>query len=745
MTNMVFGRPVVSAVARGTANTIAVLVILMAPLAHAQEPMVIPLLTGPIQLDGFSDEPAWEAVAPLAMVMHQPSFGEEPTERTEVRVAHDGQYLYVAGRMYDSDPGGIRGTSLRRDDGSMTNDWLVINLDTFNDRENTAVIGVTPAGVRTDMAYNDVRLSYNFDWNTFWDAEVRRTDEGWFVEMRIPFSSLRFQDEGGRVYMGMSVWRNIARKSEIATFPAVRPDWGFDSVVKASEFQPVVLEGVRSRKPLYVIPYAVGGAGFTSPLNTDGSAFVRDHQTVRDAGFDLKYGITSNLTVDLTYNTDFAQIEADDQQVNLTRFSLFFPEKRQFFQERASVFEFSTGGSDRLFYSRRVGLTAGQPVPLHGGGRLVGRIGDWDIGLLNMQTASLGNLPGENMGVLRLQRQILNQNSTVGGIVTSRQGATDNIVYGVDGSIRVRKNDHLTLNWAQSFTRDEAAGIEVLDRSLARARIERRVVDGFQYAVDVSRVGGAFDPRLGFQQRTDYTRIGDRLAYGWRPGRTSPLLRYAIALEGTTYLRNGDGSIETAAVGPQATLQLKSGHSFTLGTTSNYEDLTTGISFAPGVVVPAGSYQFQNVNASYSPSSGSLLRTSLSVNAGQFFDGRRLTASLSPIWNLSRHFDLTGTYQFNRVEFASRGQGLTAHVLRLRTRAALNTRLSGAALVQYNSAANAVFLNARVRYNPREGNDLYLVFNENLVTDRFGFLPERPFTDNRAVMVKYVHTFSVGL
>lgn len=722
-----------------------VIVTMMSSLAHAQKPLVIPLLTGPIHLDGFSNEPAWEAIPPLTMVMHQPSFGDEPSEYTEVRVAHDGQHLYLAGRMYDSDPGGIRGTSLRRDDGSLTNDWIVINLDTFNDRENTAVIGVTPAGVRTDMAYNDVRRSYNFDWNTFWDAEVRRTDEGWFVEIRIPFSSLRFQDQDGRVYMGMSVWRNIARKSELATFPAIRPDWGFDSIFKASELQPIVLEGVHSLKPLYVIPFAIGGAGFTSPLNIDGSAFVRNYQTVRDAGFDLKYGITSNLTLDLTYNTDFAQIEADDQQVNLTRFSLFFPEKRQFFQERASVFDFSTGGNDRLFYSRRVGLTSGQPVPLRGGGRVVGRIGEWDVGLLNMQTAPLGKLPGENMGVVRLQRQVLNENSTVGGIVTSRLGSTGNTVYGVDGSIRIRRNDHLTLNWAQSFTRGEPASTDPLDRSLARVRIERRVIDGFQYGVDVARVGRAFDPRLGFQQRTDYTRVGDRVAYGWRPGRASPLLRYAIAIEGTAYLRNADGNVETASVGPQATVQLKSGHSFTLGTTSNYEDLPAAISFAPEAVVPSGSYHFQNVNASYDPSTASLLRTSLSATAGQFFDGWRLTASLSPIWNVSRHFDLTGTYQFNRVTFASRGQELIAHVVRLRTRAALSTRLSGAAFVQYNSAANAVFLNTRLRYNPREGNDLYLVFNENLVTDRFGFLPERPFTDNRTVMVKYVHTLKIGL
>jgi hypothetical protein len=715
------------------------------PLAHAQEAMVIPLLNGPIQLDGLSDEPAWEAVAPLAFVMHQPSFGEEPTERTEVRVAHDGQYLYVAGRMYDSDAGGIRGTSLRRDDGSMTNDWIVINLDTFNDGENTAVIGVTPAGVRTDMAYNDVQGSYNFDWNTFWDAEVRRTDEGWFVEMRIPFSSLRFQDHDGRVYMGMSVWRNIARKSELATFPAIRPDWGFDSIVKASELQPIVLHGVHSRKPLYVIPYAIGGAGFTSPLSADGSAFMRNNQMVHDAGVDLKYGITSNLTLDLTYNTDFAQIEADDQQVNLTRFSLFFPEKRQFFQERASIFDFSIGGNDRLFYSRRIGLAQGQSVPLYGGGRLVGRIGAWDVGLLNMQAAAVAGLTSENLGVLRVQRQFLNERSTVGGILTSRQGDAGSIVYALDGLLNIGGQNYLTLNWAQSFSQGEPGDLDVADRSLIRARWERRGIDGFRYAFDVARSGVAFNPALGFQERSDYTSLRERVSYGWRPGRASPLLRYAVLLQGAMFLRNEDRTVESLDIGPQATLSLKSGHTFGLGLITAYEDLRSGFSLAPGVTVPVDRYHFQAISASYSPSQGSLLRTSASVNAGQFFDGWRLTASLSPIWNVSRHFDLTGTYQINRVEFASRGQQLTAHVVRLRSRAALNTRLSGAALVQYNSVANAVFLNARVRYNPREGNDLYLVFNENLVTDRFGFLPERRLTDSRTVMVKYVHTLSVGL
>ena len=714
------------------------------PAVQAQEPLQIPLVTGPIQLDGLSDEPAWQAVPALSLVMHQPTFGASPTERTEVRIAHDGEYLYLAARMYDSDPDGIRATSLRRNDPSLTNDWVALQLDTAHDGENALVFAVSPAGVRTDIAYNDVRQTLNFDWNTFWDAEVQRTRDGWFAEIRIPFSSLRFTEVDGRVTMGMSVFRNIARKSELATFPAIRPDWGPTSRVKPSEMQVVVLEGVRSRTPLYLFPYAMGGASFTSPLDPQGTGYLRDHRTAGDVGMDAKFSLTSNLTLDLTYNTDFAQIEADDQQVNLTRFPLFFPEKRQFFQERSSLFDFPIGGFDRLFHSRQIGLSQGEPVPLHGGGRVVGRIGNWDVGVLNMQAAATEGLASENLSVVRVQRPFLNDGSTVGGIVTSRLGHADNVVYALDALVNVRDQDYLTLNWGQSFSDGEGDSLTPMDRSLVRARWERRGVDGFRYAFDAARSGSGFVPGLGYQQRRNNTILRERISYGWRPGPESLFLRYAVVLQGGMFIRNEDRLVETVSIGPEATLSLKSGHTYTLGINTTYEDVQADFSLAPTVTVPAGRYHFQTLRSTYSPSQGSLLRTSASVEAGHFFDGWRVSADLSPTWNASPHVEMSGTYQFNRVRFGERDQELTAHVARLRARLALNTRLSGAAFVQYNSAANGVFVNARIRYNPREGNDLYLVFNESLVTDRFGFFPERPRTDNRALMVKYVRALTIG-
>jgi hypothetical protein len=712
--------------------------------AQERERIAIQRLSGPIELDGLSDEPAWAGIQPLTMVMFQPTSGGEPSERTEFLLAHDGVHLYVAARMYDSDPRGIRATSLRRNDGSLTNDWFAISFDTFEDGQDAVSFGVTPSGVRTDLTYNEARDALNFDWNTFWDAAVRRTEDGWFAELRIPFSSLRFQDREGEVRMGMSAWRNVARRGEIHAFPAGAPELGFTSVIRPSQMHPIRLEGVRSRRPLYATPYLLGGGGYTTRLNGDQTGYDRRGEGVRDAGVDLKYGITSKMTLDLTYNTDFAQVEADDQQVNLTRFSLFFPEKRQFFQDRATVFEFATGGNDRLFYSRRIGLADGRPVPLYGGGRLVGRVGEWDVGLINMQSMAIDGLSSENFGVLRLRRPVLNPGSSLGGILTTRSGATDNVVYGLDGLLHLGGADYLTLNLAQSFTPGEGGLGGFADRALLRGRWARRGVDRLRYAFDLSHVGASFDPAMGYLQRSGHLRLGDRLSYGWRPGSGSVLRRHAVELTGYGYLRNADRSMESSAIGPAWRLETRSGHALTLSTTSQYEDLRREFRLSDDVRVPVGGHRFQSAGVRYEPSTAGLLRAGVTLEGGEFYDGRRMAAGVTPTWNISRHFEVGGAYQMNRIRFPARDQALTAHVARMRTRVMLDTRLSGAAFVQYNSASQSLSTNLRIRYNPREGRDLYLVYDEGLNTDRMGFDPVRPFSEARTLLIKYAHTVDLG-
>ena len=347
-------------------------------LARAQageEPLRLPRLTGPIELDGRLSEPAWDKVPTLPLVMYTPTFRGPLTEKSEIRVAYDDRYIYLGARLFDDEPGKIRANTLYRDRYS-GDDLVALVLDTYNDRQTASWFTVNPAGTRIDRAIsNDGTSDPNDNWNTFWDVATSRDDSSWSAEMRIPFSSLGFQDVNGRVTMGLIAYRLVARKNERQLFPAIPPNWDF-GFAKPSMARRVVLEGVHSRHPVYLSPYGLGGVSWRAQLNQQGTRYLRPHDGTNEGGVDLKYSPTSNLALDLTANTDFAQVEADDQQVNLTRFSLFFPEKRQFFQERSAIFDFGTGGESRLFHSRTIGLADGEPLRIYGGARLVGRDAD---------------------------------------------------------------------------------------------------------------------------------------------------------------------------------------------------------------------------------------------------------------------------------------------------------------------------------------------------------------------------------
>ena len=717
-------------------------------------PLVIPKMDGSVILDGRLDDAAWDEAARLGAVMHVPDFGADPSERTEFLVGHDGQYLYFGCRAWDSEPEGIRAPSLRRNDGRFINDWCVLNLDTLNDGETTLVFGTTPAGIRTDAVVDDDASGPpNFDWNTFWDAAAARFDGGWSAEIRVPFSSLAFQTDGeGRVVMGLSVWRNIARKNERVTHPPISPRWGGLSFLKASQMRPAVLEGVEERRAVHVTPYVLGGMGHSHDLSPEDQQYLRSEERVREAGLDVHYGLGPSFSLDLSGNTDFAQVEADDQEVNLDRFSLFFPEKRRFFQERAAVFEFPVGGNERLFHSRRVGLAEGRPVRIYGGGRVVGRIGDWDVGVLNMHTAESETLPSENQGVFRVRRRVLNEGSYAGAILTSRIGTEGsyNVVYGGDARLRLLGQDYLILNWAQSFDDAEAAGADsgdvgVFEHTLVRARWERRDVFGPMYDVDLSRVGDAFEPGLGFLQRSGYARGNLRLGYGWAPGEGSSVFRYGVGLTTSGFRRSQDGALETGVLEPSAIVETRGGHQVMAIARYRHEDLVGGFTLSDEVEVPQGRYGFYEGVLQYVSPPGDLVRTTVRLEGGGFFDGRRTSVQLSPSWTPSRHLGLSASYRLDRIEFADRQQRLMAHVGRLRAEVMLSTEISAVAFVQYNSTLDLAVANVRFRYNPREGDDLYVVWNEGVNANRFDSDPVRPRSDERTLLVKYSRTFSLGL
>ena len=717
------------------------------PAEAAGTPVVIPRLTGEIDLDGSVDEPAWDEIEPLRMTMYTPVFGGELTEATEVRIGHDDRFLYVSGRMWDSEPEEIRTNTFYRDQYS-GDDIIAVVIDSYNDYETAVWFVTNPAGVRQDRTVsNDAQFTsgrpMNSDWNSHWDVATTTTDQGWFAEFRIPFSTLGFQVSGGETTMGLIVYRLVARKNERQLYPAIDPKWGGLGFAKPSQAQRIVLRDVNQSTPVYVTPYSLGGFDRT-PSAEQGAP--PEYDAAAEAGLDVKYSPTSNLALDVTVNTDFAQVEADDQQINLTRFALFFPEKRQFFQERASTFDFNTGGFfNRLFHSRQIGLHQGAVVRIYGGVRAVGRAGGTDFGLLNMQTAAHGDGSSENMGVLRVRQQVFNPYSTVGAMVTTRLGThgEDNVAYGLDAVLRVTGDEYLLLQWAHTFDEaaEQAGGLEP---GLLRGRWERRRDDGFSYHGEFVRAGQHYLPGLGFQLRKDFTSAGGRLRYRRFADADSPLRSRAANLVTEHYFRNADGSAESRMITAEADFEFKGGARLTTGVTSSFESVTESFAISDVSVTP-GDYWFHEGAVMLTLARSDNFRGDFNASAGSFYGGNRIGVSLGPAWNVSKYLELGGGYEVNRLNFSERGARATAHLGRLKVQAALNPRVSITAFAQYNSVDRRTAVNARFRYHFREGTDLWVVYDEGLEhvegpgVGGSGFVPSRTRSTGRTLLVKYSH------
>ncbi len=557
-------------------------------------------------------------------MMHTPQNNVAPSEPTTAYMMYDERYLYVAGQMTDSDAAKIQSPTKKRDDLGLQNDWFGFFLDSFNDKENALGFMTTPSGLRTDyQIYNDAQGGFpiNVDWNSFWDVEVAQNDDGWTAEFRIPISSLRFQDVNGKVTMGLTYFRVVPRKSEWSTYPNISNQWGFWSLFKPSQYVEITFDDLNSKNPLYIAPYLLGGITQKQVLNDSETGYRMENTTKLEPGLDVKFGLTSNLTADITLNTDFAQVEADNQQVNLTRFSLFFPEKRLFFLERSSTFDFGFGEQDRLFYSRRIGIQNGDPTRIYGGARVVGRAGVWDLGVLSMQTDVLGTNGSQNNSVVRLRRQIINENTNVGGMLTSRLGTdgSQNIAYGLDGVFKLFKQNYLTTAWAQSFNEGEGMSLLSTDPTRFRINLENRDYAGLTYNLDYSYSGERYDPGLGFQNRSNFTQYGSSVGVGWIPKQHAFINRHQLRMSGFAVINNATSQMESVEIGPSYSLATRKTQSLEINAKVYYEDIPTSFSLGNDVTVPAGTYEFFGSNISYETSGSNLYGVGISGYTGSFF------------------------------------------------------------------------------------------------------------------------------
>ena len=698
-------------------------------------------LTAPIELDGRLDEAIYRDVSPISGFMQVlPGDGDPATEKTEAWITFDESNIYVGARMWDSAPeSDWVANELRRDIGQlMNNDNFGVAFDTFYDRRNGVFFYVNPVGGHSDIQYVN-EGNPNRDWNPIWEVRTDRFEGGWTVEMQVPFKSLRYRSGREQIW-GLQMRRTIRRKNEwnyLTQIPrsTVGGGSGGSAVMRISRWATLVgLEAPPASRNLEIKPYAISGVETNKlvdpSISNDASA---------DAGVDLKLGLTESLTADFTVNTDFAQVEADERQVNLTRFELSFPEKREFFLESRDLFQFAIGtaaaglgrggNAPTLFFSRRIGLQAGELVPIRSGGRLFGKVGAFDVGAMNIQTGAEGGLDIEstNFTVVRLRRDVFARGS-VGMLFTNRSRSVvaegSNQTYGMDGNVSVG-DVFLSGYYAETRT----PGLTDDDHSY-RASFSYNG-DLWRASVDHLRVGDNFSPEVGFLRRWDFRQTAASLQFSPRP--ESDLIRRLSFRGGIDYLENGTaGFVESRERQGSFQLEFESSDALDVSVTDRYEFLSDPfqISGSDGVEVSPGRYSFREVTVGLRLGQQRWYSGSLLFQRGGFFTGDRTTAAVrGGRINVSTRLSLEPTLSFNWLDLP---EGSFRNDLAVtRVNYAFSPRMFFGGLVQYSSGSKSFNTNLRLRWEYRPGSELFVVYTESRdtdVLDRFSELENRGLT-----------------
>ena len=717
-------------------------------------------LAQPLRVDGVLDEGVYEIVEPVSGFLQQvPIEGAPATERTEAWIFFDAENVYVSARLWDSSPeSSWIANEMQRDSFQLIqNDSFSMSFDTFYDRRNGAAFMINPLGGFFDYQITD-EGNPNNDWNPIWDSRTGRFDGGWTVETRVPFKSLRFQPGQSKLW-GLQLGRTIRRRNESAYLTRV-PISGGPGMFRVSAGATLTgMEVPRGNRVLEVKPYAIGG------LATDVNAVpepIRNEGT-GDVGLDVKFGVTENLTADFTYNTDFAQVEVDEQQVNLTRFSLFFPEKREFFLESRGIFDFGRGaffgggggggggtrraggffgGGDApiIFFSRRIGLEQrdgiSRTVPILGGGRLTGKVGPFSIGALGIRTGSQDAVGAQptTFSVLRVSRDILRR-SRVGAIYTHRSlsehGPRGNAVYGVDGQFAFFENLNFNGYYARSRTPDLGnVGDDATYQGVATYN-----GDLYAFQVDYLRVGANFNPEMGFRRRWDFRRTFATAQYSPRPRSIEAVRQFTVGAS-LDYIETGAGAVETRIAQARFQTEFENSDRISFDVQDNYELLLWPFALAPGASIEPGAYGFQDLYASYSMGPQRRVSGTLTFQQGGFYDGTISAVGYRrPRVELTPQFSLEPGISINRIVLPA-GEA-TIPLVTSRVTYTLTPRMFFGGLVQYNAANSSLSTNLRLRWEYQPGSELFAVYNDQRETA----LDRTPFLQNRAFIIKLTRLF----
>ena len=707
-----------------------------------------------IRIDGKLDEAVWRDASVLGGFMQaEPVEGQPVSERTEVRVLFDRDALYIGAWMFDRDASAIVVGETRRDAGVSDADAISIILDTYLDGQNGFVFATTPAAIEYDGQVSregqggmggNVRQQrgsgggFNLNWDGSWDVATYRDGDGWYAEFRIPFSTLRY-GKGGDQRWGLNIARTIRRKNEEAFWAPIPRQYDLNRVSLAG-----VLGGFEAptQRLFTVTPYALGTARKDYVAGTNAS-------TSAEFGGDAKIGLTQGVTLDLTVNTDFAQVEVDDEQVNLTRFPLFFPEKRPFFLENAGTFSVGTPQAVDVFFSRRIGIESGNSVPLLGGGRVTGKIGKTTIGLLNLQADELFSSPDTgasvriaaptNFAVGRVLRDFSNR-TRLGAMVVNRvntNGASVyNRTYAVDGRLGIGQ----PLTFDGYATRSEVPGVGAgaYAYGLAMAYTTRN----WNITSSTREVGARFNPGAGFLPRKDYRYYAARIQRNVRFPTVSWFREWRPHLQYSEFL-GIDGFSETRLIHIDSHFEFANGAFFQLPSFNmTREGLRTPFTIAKGIVVPAGTYDNSDIGFQYNTNLSAPVSLQGRIDIGGFYSGRR--AGTGSTLNVRVGESFTNSLRVDHYDIRLAQGNFTTVVWRFRTAYSFTPRVYLQALVQYNRQSATLSSNVRFGWLNTAGTGLFVVFNnlENLGTLSATQLPEGPL--ERAFLVKFTRQLNLG-
>ncbi len=692
----------------------------------------------PVTLDGALDEEVWRTAQPAGdFIQAEPQEGQAATEPTDVRIVYDHDALYIGVICHDTPPSALVVNDIRKDFGTGEQDSFELILDTFADRRNGFVFVVNPAGAKSDTQIANEGRDVNTNWDAVWDVATTRSEKGWTAEIRIPFKTLRFERGADRIW-GVNFSRHIRRKNEVDYWSPVPRVYNLYRASMAGTLSG--LPDASQGRNLRLKPWVSGDV--TRGLAA--GAFDPDAH----AGLDVKYGVTPSLTLDVTVKPDFAQAEADEQQVNLTQFSLFFPEKREFFLENSGMFYFgdipreSRLGNARfsppeeeilLFFSRRIGLTDnGQEIPIAGGGRLTGRVGGTGVGLMTIQTQSVGGRDGDNYTVLRGRRNVL-RNSDVGAIFLSRQSAgasTDrNQVAGVDANFRFLKALSLNGFLAKSATPGVDGGQMAGKGSVVWN-------DNFLHTqYSLLSVGDNFRDDIGFIRRRGIRKHFADFGIRFRPEwwrkfgvrELHPHTRYNI------YTDQSNTKVAHTNHVAMAWFFERGGY-LELQWNPRFERIIAPFRIRPDQSFAPGSYGWNEFVLELETDHSRKVSASALITGGGFWTGSQKSTKVGVLFRPSYHLTFDTAIQRNDIHLPFPMHDFVTNLVTSRIGYAFNTRTFLDTLVQYNTDLKQFSANVRFDLIHRPLSDLFVVYNEQRLTD-----PPTPVNTGRGLIVKYTH------